>query len=469
MTARKTDQLIKEHDIRWVDLRFTDMLGKQHHVTFPSSQISDSFFEEGRKFDGSSLPGWKGIEDSDMVLIPDDDTALVDPFTDEATLIINADVFEPTTGKPYQRCPRSIAKKAEQWLASTGVADEAYVGPEAEFFVFDDIRWRVGMSGSMYSIRSEEAAWSSDLEIEDGNLGHRPGVKGGYFPVPPVDSLTEMRTAMCGALEAMGQVVELHHHEVGTAGQSEIGTRFNTLHKKGDEQQVFKYCIRRVAEAWGKTATFMPKPLVGDNGSGMHVHQSLAKNGDNIFSGDKYAGLSQEALWYIGGITKHGKALNAFTNASTNSYKRLVPGYEAPTNLCYSARNRSAGVRIPWESSPKAARIEARFPDASGNPYFTFAALLMAGVDGIINQIDPGEPSDIDLFHLTPEQKKGIPSVASTLEDALEALDRDRAFLTAGDVFTNDLIDGYIALKMKEVDRIRMETHPAEFELYYST
>ena len=469
MTGEKTRELAKANEIKWIDMRFSDLRGKHQHVTMPASVLEDSsFFSEGRKFDGSSIAGWKGIEESDMVLIPDDESALVDPFTDENTLIIECDVIEPTDGKAYSCCPRSVGKRAEAWLASTGVADQALFGPEAEFFIFDDVRWRVGMGGSMYNIESEEAAWSSDAEYEDGNLGHRPGVKGGYFPVPPVDSMMDLRTAICAALEAVGETVELHHHEVGTAGQNEIGTRYNTLTSKGDELQIFKYCVHRTCDEWGKTATFMPKPLVGDNGSGMHVHQSLVKDGANIFAGDVYAGLSETALFYIGGIIKHAHAVNAFTNATTNSYKRLIPGFEAPTKLVYSARNRSAALRIPWEGNPKAKRIEVRFPDASGNPYMTFAAMLMAGMDGVLNKIHPGDPTEINLYALSPEEDKKVPSVSDSLDKSLEALDKDRDFLKVGGVFSDELIDHYIALKNEEVDRIRMETHPVEFEMYYS-
>ncbi|MGI9344780.1 MAG: type I glutamate--ammonia ligase [Gammaproteobacteria bacterium] len=466
--AETAKDLIAQNKIKWIDMRFTDMRGKNHHVTLPASEANDSFFKSGRKFDGSSISGWRGIESSDMVLIPDQASAVVDPFSEENTLILFCDVIEPESGENYNRCPRSIGKKAIEHLRATGIADDAFFGPEPEFFVFDGIRWNVGMSGSSYEIESTEAAWNSNAEYEDGNMGHRPRVKGGYFPVPPVDSLMELRTAMCAALESMGMKVELHHHEVGTAGQCEIGTLFNSLHLKADELQNFKYCIHRVAEDWGHTATFMPKPIVGDNGNGMHVHQSLIKDGKNIFSGDGYANLSETALFYIGGIIKNAHALNAFTNSSTNSYKRLIPGFEAPTKLCYSSRNRSAAIRIPWEENIKATRIEARFPDASGNPYFTFAALMMAGLDGIQNKIHPGDPSTLDLFNLTPEQDKQIPSVASSLDVALDSLDRNREFLLQGDVFTNDLIDAYIKLKSEEVDRIRMETHPVEFDMYYS-
>ena len=468
MSAEEVTKLIEAEEIKMIDLRFTDTRGKEQHVTIPASMADEDFFENGKMFDGSSISGWKGIDESDMVLMPDNTTAVVDLFADENTLNIRCDVLEPATMEGYERCPRSLAKRAEAYLKSTGIADTAFFGPEPEFFVFDDVRWGAEMSGAFYKIDSEEAAWNTGKAYEDGNFGHRPGVKGGYFPVPPVDSLQDVRTAMCLALEDMGVSVEVHHHEVGTAGQCEIGTRFDTLVRKADELQIFKYCIHNVAHAYGKTATFMPKPLVGDNGSGMHVHSSLGKDGANIFAGDKYAGLSENALYYIGGIFKHARALNGFTNSGTNSYKRLVPGFEAPTLLAYSARNRSASIRIPHVANPKARRIEVRFPDANGNPYFIFTAIMMAGLDGIMNKIDPGAPLDKDLYDLPPEVEKDIPSVASSLDMALDALDADREFLLAGDVFSNDTIDAYISLKMEEVTRFRMSTHPVEFDMYYS-
>ena len=393
---------------------------------------------------------------------------MIDPFTDDATIILRCDVVEPSTMQGYERDPRSVAKRAEAYLTSTGLGDTAFFGPEPEFFVFDDVKFKVEMQGASYAINSEEAAWASNDSFDEGNTGHRPGVKGGYFPVPPVDSLHDIRAAMCTAMEQMGLDVEVHHHEVGTAGQCEIGIRFNTLVAKADEVQILKYCVHNVAHAYGKTATFMPKPLVGDNGSGMHVHQSIAKNGENTFAGDEYAGLSEAALYYIGGTIKHARAINAFANASTNSYKRLVPGFEAPVMLAYSARNRSASIRIPYEPSPKGKRIEVRFGDPTANPYLCFAAMLMAGLDGIQNKIHPGEAADKDLYDLPPEEAAEIPTVASTLEMALDALDADREFLTAGGVFTNDMIDGYIELKRSEVERLNMTTHPIEFDMYYS-
>jgi glutamine synthetase len=460
--------MLKDQDAKYVDLRFCDTLGKEQHVTIPTHAIDEDFFAEGKMFDGSSIAGWKGINESDMVLMPDVSTAVMDPFSEEATLILRCDILEPSTMEGYERDPRSVARRAEAYLKSTGIADEAYFGPEPEFFVFDDVRWGADMSGSFVKVDSDEAEWNSERVYEDGNIGHRPGVKGGYFPVPPVDSLHDMRGAMCLVMEEMGIVTEVHHHEVATAGQCEIGTKFNTLVRRADEVLIQKYVTHNVAHSYGKTATFMPKPLVGDNGSGMHVHQSLSKDGNNVFAGDKYGGLSQEALWYIGGIFKHARAINAFTNGSTNSYKRLVPGFEAPVLLAYSARNRSASVRIPWVSSQKARRIEIRFPDSAANPYLAFVAMMMAGLDGIQNQIDPGAPADKDLYDLPPEEEKKIPTVCHALDQALDALDKDRDFLKAGGVMTDDMIDGYIDLKMEEVTRMRMTTHPVEFDMYYS-
>ena len=466
--SERTLDLISTHDVRWVDLRFTDTKGKEQHVSIPAGAVDEDFFEAGKMFDGSSISGWKGINESDMILMPDDSTALLDPFTDDPTVILRCDIVEPATMQGYDRDPRSIAKRAEAFLTSTGLGDAAFFGPEPEFFVFEDVKWRADMSGASYEINAEEAAWSSNLDFEDGNTGHRPRVKGGYFPVPPVDSLHDIRAAMCAAMEQMGLDVEVHHHEVGTAGQCEIGVRFNTLVAKADEVQILKYCVLNVAHAYGKTATFMPKPLVGDNGSGMHCHQSIARDGENTFAGDGYAGLSDTALYYIGGIIKHARALNAFTNASTNSYKRLVPGFEAPVMLAYSARNRSASIRIPYEPLPKGKRIEVRFPDPTANPYLAFAAMLMAGIDGIQNKIHPGDSADKDLYDLPPEEAADIPTVASSLEIALDALETDREFLTAGGVFSDDMIDAYIELKREEVERLNMTTHPVEFDMYYS-
>lgn len=460
--------MIKDQDAKFVDLRFCDTLGKEQHVTVPAHTIDEDFFTEGKMFDGSSIAGWKGINESDMILMPEPETAVMDPFAEEASLIIRCDILEPSTMEGYGRDPRSVAKRAEAYLQSTGIGDAAFFGPEPEFFVFDDVRWGANMGGSFVKVDSEEAEWNSERFYEDGNTGHRPGVKGGYFPVPPVDSLHDMRAAMCLVMEEMGIVTEVHHHEVATAGQCEIGTRFNTLVHRADQILIQKYVTHNVAHSYGKTATFMPKPLVGDNGSGMHVHQSISRNGENIFAGDKYGGLSQEAMWYIGGIFKHARAINAFANGTTNSYKRLVPGFEAPVLLAYSARNRSASVRIPWVANQKARRIELRFPDSVGNPYLTFVSMMMAGLDGIQNQIDPGAPADKDLYDLPPEEEKKIPTVAHSLDQALEALDTDRDFLKAGNVMTDDLIDAYIELKMEEVTRMRMTTHPIEFDMYYS-
>ncbi|CAG1065282.1 3-(hydroxyamino)phenol mutase [uncultured bacterium] len=468
MAAADVLKMIQEKEVKFVDLRFTDTRGKEQHVTVPSHQFGADKFESGHAFDGSSIAGWKGIQASDMLLMPDADTANIDPFMDETTLNITCDVVEPSDGKGYERDPRSLAKRAEAYLKSTGLGDIAYFGPEPEFFIFDSVEWSVDMSGSYCRVFSEEAAWSTAEKFEGGNKGHRPTIKGGYFPVPPVDSLQDIRSAMCLALEEMGVEVEVHHHEVANAGQCEIGTRFNTLVKRADWLQVMKYVIHNVAHAYGKTATFMPKPIVGDNGSGMHCHQSVWKGGQNLFAGNGYSGLSDFALYYIGGIIKHARALNAITNPGTNSYKRLVPGFEAPVKLAYSARNRSASIRIPYVPNPKGRRIEVRFPDPTCNPYLGFAAMLMAGLDGVQNKIHPGDPADKNLYDLPPEEDAKIPTVCSSLDQALEYLDQDREFLTRGGVFTNDMIDAYIDLKMEEVTRFRMTTHPVEYDMYYS-
>ena len=461
-------RLIEEKEVKFVDFRFTDTKGKEQHVTVTAHTVDEDLFENGKMFDGSSIAGWKGINESDMILMPDPASAVIDPFFEHTTLNLVCDVVEPSTMQGYERDPRSLAKRAEAYLKSTGIADTAYFGPENEFFVFDDVRWSSDMSGASYKIDSSEAGWNTEKVYQDGNMGHRPGIKGGYFPVPPVDSLQDIRSEMCSAMAEMGMSVEVHHHEVATAGQCEIGALFNTLVRKADEVQTYKYCVHNVAHAFGKTATFMPKPLVGDNGNGMHVHQSLSKGGQNLFSGELYGGLSEAALYYIGGLIKHARALNAFTNASTNSYKRLVPGFEAPVMLAYSARNRSASIRIPWVSSPKARRIEVRFPDSTANPYLAFSAMVMAGLDGIMNKIHPGDAMDKDLYDLPPEEEKQIPQVCFAFDQALDALDTDREFLKAGGVFTDDMLDAYIALKMEEVTRLRMTTHPVEFDLYYS-
>ena len=468
MSFDHIEPLLKTHKIEFVDLRFADMRGVQHHVTFPATIVDAALFEDGKMFDGSSISGWRGIQNSDMVLLPDAGTAFVDPFTADPTLVLTCDVLDPATMQAYTRDPRGVARRAEAYLKSTGIADQAFFGPEPEFFIFDSVRFGNEMGHTFYQIDSEEAHWNSAREYAGGNSGYRPMVKGGYFPVPPVDSLHDLRAEMCKTLGKVGIEVEVHHHEVANAGQCEIGTRFNSLMHKADELLTMKYVIKNVAHRGGKTATFMPKPLVGDNGSGMHVHMSLAKGGLNLFAGDGYSGLSQTALWYIGGIFRHARAINAFANASTNSYKRLVPGFEAPVMLAYSASNRSASCRIPFVPNPKARRIEIRFPDPMNSGYLTFAALLMAGLDGIKNQIDPGAPSDKDLYDLPPEEEKNYPTVCHSLDQALEALDADREFLKAGGVFSDDFIDAYIALKMKEVTAFRAATHPLEYQLYYT-
>jgi glutamine synthetase len=468
-TAKDVMKMMTDNEVLFVDLRFTDTKGKEQHVSVPAKMFDEDKFEHGHAFDGSSIAGWKGIEASDMLLVPDPASARMDPFREENTLIVTCDVVEPSTGKGYDRDPRSLAKRAEAYLKSTGVGDTAYFGPEPEFFIFDSVTWNVDMSGCAVRIKSEEAPWSTGLDYEAGNLAHRPPVKGGYFPVPPVDSFQDIRSEMCLLLEQQGVEVEVHHHEVAAPGQCEIGTKFNTLVKRADWLQIMKYTIWNVAASYGKTATFMPKPVVGDNGSGMHVHQSVWKDGANLFAGNGYGGLSDFALYYIGGIIKHARALNAITNPGTNSYKRLVPGFEAPVKLAYSARNRSASIRIPYVNNPKGRRIEVRFPDPTANPYLSFAAMLMAGLDGVQNKIHPGEAADKNLYDLPPEEDAKIPTVCSSLDQALEYLDKDREFLTRGGVFSNDLIDAYIALKMEEVTRFRMTTHPIEFDMYYSS
>ena len=459
---------IKENDVKFIDLRFTDTKGKEQHVSIPHHQVDEDFFEDGKMFDGSSIAGWKGINESDMVLMPVAESVKLDPFTEETTLIVRCDVVEPSTLQGYERDPRSVAKRAEDYMRSTGIADTVLFGPEPEFFLFDDVKYKSDMSGSMYKVDAVEAAWNSDKDYEGGNTGHRPGVKGGYFPCSPVDSSQDWRSATCLVLEELGQVVEAHHHEVATAGQNEIATRFNSMVLKADEIQEMKYVIHNMAHLYGKTATFMPKPIVGDNGSGMHCHQSLAKDGVNLFAGDKYGGLSEEALYYIGGIIKHAKAINAFANASTNSYKRLVPGFEAPVMLAYSARNRSASIRIPVVPSAKGRRIEVRFPDPTANPYLAFSAMLMAGLDGIKNKIDPGKSFDDDLYSLSEDEVKKLPTVCGSLREAMQNLDEDRKFLTEGGVFTDDQIDAYIELKFQEIYKFEHTPHPIEFEMYYS-
>ncbi|MCH8521146.1 type I glutamate--ammonia ligase [Glycocaulis sp.] len=457
---------IKDENIEYVDLRFTDTRGKLQHVTFDKSMVDADFFEDGQMFDGSSISGWKAINESDMVLKPDTASAFVDPFFQEPTLAVFCDIYDPVSGEPYNRDPRTTAKKAETYLASAGVGDTAYFGPEAEFFVFDDVRWKTAQNETGYVLDSEEGPYNSGTMMEGGNLGHRPGPKGGYFPVPPIDSAQDMRTEMLAVMRELGLEPEKHHHEVAPS-QHELGMKFSTLLTMADRMQLYKYIVHNVAASYGKTATFMPKPVYADNGSGMHVHQSIWKDGKPMFAGEKYADLSEMCLYYIGGIIKHARAINAFANPTTNSYKRLVPGYEAPVLLAYSARNRSASIRIPYVGSPKGKRIEARFPDPAGNPYLTFTALLMAGLDGIANKIHPGDAMDKDLYDLPPEELKDIPTVSRNLREALENLDADRGFLKKGGVMDDDQIDAYIELKMEEVSRIEHHPHPVEFDLYY--
>ena len=457
---------IKEKDVQYVDLRFTDIRGKMQHVTFDLSMVDKDLFVDGTMFDGSSIAGWKAINESDMLLMPDPSSARIDPFFQNTTLAIMCDILNPNDNTAYNRDPRMMAKKAENFLKSSGVGDTAFFGPEAEFFVFDDVRWNTDPNNTGYSFDDRELPFNTGKHYEGGNMGHRPGPKGGYFPVPPIDSLQDMRSEMLTLMAELGLQPEKHHHEVAPA-QHELGMKFNTLVQMADNMQLYKYIVHNVAHSYGKTATFMPKPYYKDNGSGMHVHQSIWKDGKPLFAGDKYADLSQECLWYIGGIIKHAKAINAFSNATTNSYKRLVPGYEAPVLLAYSARNRSASVRIPWTPNPKGKRIEVRFPDPASNPYLTFTALMMAGLDGIAKKIDPGPSMDKDLYALPPEELKNIPTVCGSLREALKSLDADRDFLKAGGVMDDDFIDSYIDLKMEDVMRVDMHPHPVEFDMYY--
>ena len=469
MTFDEIKQLIDEHNVQYADLRFTNTKGKEQHITLPIHLITESFFSDGKLFDGSSMPGWCTINKSDMLLMPVDGPVFLDPFFKVPTIIIRCDILDPTTLAGYEKDPRSIARRAENFMRSEGIADEAFLGPELEFYMFDGIRFKHDMSGCMYQIEDYEAAWNSDKEYTDRpNLGHRPMVQGGYFPVPPVDSSQDIRTQMCEVLKKFDIEPEAHHHEVGTAGQNEIATKYNSLTKKADEVMNYKYVVQNVANLNNKTVTFMPKPMKGEAGSGMHCHMSLSKDGKNLFAGNLYGGLSQEALWFIGGIIKHAKSLNAFTNASTNSYKRLVPHFEAPVLLAYSASNRSAAIRIPHAVNPSTAHIEVRFPDCLCNPYLCFAALTMAGLDGIINRIEPGDPLDKNLYDLPPEELTGIPTVADSLGEALEALKADHEYLLAGGVFTEEAIQSYIELKAQEVSLVRDTPHPAEFSLYYS-
>ena len=460
-------QLVKDKDVKFVDLRFTDSKGKMQHVTADVSCVDEAMFTEGYAFDGSSIAGWKGIEASDMLLMPDAASAHIDPFFAQSTLAVFCDVLEPSTGQSYERDPRSIAKKAESYMLSLGIGDRVYFGPEAEFFIFDDVKFSTDMYNVGFKVNSSELPSNSATDYEMGNLAHRPRVKGGYFPVPPIDSCQDIRSEMLSVLTEMGVVVEKHHHEVASA-QHELGVKFGPMIQMADHMQIYKYVVHQVAQAYGKTATFMPKPIFGDNGSGMHVHQSIWKGGLPMFAGNKYADLSEMCLFYIGGILKHAKAINAFTNPLTNSYKRLVPGYEAPVLLAYSARNRSASCRIPHVSSPKAKRIEIRFPDPGANPYLAFTAMLMAGLDGINNKIHPGEPMDKNLYDLPPAELAKIPTVAGSLREALDSLDKDRAFLKAGGVMNDDMIDAYIELRMAENMRYEMTPHPVEYDMYYS-
>jgi glutamine synthetase len=465
--TKKVFDLIKEHDVKFVDFRFTDPRGKWQHTAQTVESVDEGMLEDGIMFDGSSIAGWKDINESDMTLLPDCDSAVLDPFAAQPHLILFCDILEPTTGQPYERDPRSTAKRAEAYIQQTGVADKMFVGPELEFFVFDDVRYGVGMQECYYQLDEMEGPYNTGRALEGGNYGHRPGVKGGYFPVPPVDSMTDLRAEMLTVMASMGVVVEKHHHEVAPS-QNELGTGLQTLLKQADTVQIYKYVVQNVAHQYGKTATFMPKPIAGDNGSGMHVHQSLWKDGKPLFAGSGYADLSETCLFYIGGIIKHAKAINAFTNPSTNSYKRLIPGFEAPVLLAYSARNRSASCRIPYSASPKGKRVEVRFPDPTANPYLAFTAMLMAGLDGIENKIHPGDPMDKNLYDLPPEELKDVPTVCHSLRQACNALVADREFLKKGDVFTDDQIDGYLALKWEEIYKFEHAPHPIEFQMYYS-
>jgi glutamine synthetase len=460
-------EMLKEKDVQYVDFRFTDPRGKWQHTAQHITTINEDTFSDGIMFDGSSIAGWKVINESDMILLPDPATAVMDPFSAQPTLILFCDVLEPSTGQGYTRDPRTIAKRAEAYLNSAGIGDTAYFGPEAEFFIFDDVRYDVSMNNTFYAIDSSEGPYVSGAVFEVGNLGHRPQIKGGYFPVPPVDSMSDIRSEMLSVMAQMGVEVEKHHHEVAPS-QNELGIKFSTLLRCADNMQIYKYAVQMVAHTYGKTATFMPKPVIDDNGSGMHTHQSIWKDGKNLFAGSGYADLSDTALHYIGGIIKHAKALNAFTNPTTNSYKRLIPGFEAPVLLAYSSRNRSASCRIPYVSSPNGKRVEVRFPDPTANPYLAFAAMLMAGLDGIENRIDPGDAMDKNLYDLPPEELQGVPTVCGSLREALGVLDEDRDFLKRGDVIDDDAIDGYLELKWEEVFAFEHTPHPIEFQLYYS-
>ncbi|MCB9948505.1 MAG: type I glutamate--ammonia ligase [Rhodospirillaceae bacterium] len=465
--VKKTLEMIKEHDVKYVDFRFTDPRGKWQHTAQHISTVDEDMLTDGIMFDGSSIAGWKVINESDMTLMPDCASAVMDPFSAQPQLILFCDTLEPSTGQPYERCPRSVARKAEKYMESIGVGDTAVFGPEAEFFVFDDVKVKSDMNVQYYELDSEEGPYNSGRTYEDGNTGHRPGVKGGYFPVPPVDSGTDLRAEMLSTMAEMGVIVEKHHHEVAPS-QHELGIKFDELVTCADRMQIYKYCVHMVAHSYGKTATFMPKPIKGDNGSGMHVHQSIWKDGKPVFAGSGYADLSETALYYIGGIIRHARTLNAFTNPTTNSYKRLIPGFEAPVLLAYSARNRSASCRIPHSASPKGKRVEVRFPDPAANPYLAFAAMLMAGLDGIQNRIHPGDPIDKNLYDLPPEELANVPTVCGSLREALTNLEQDHDFLLKGDVFTKDLIEGYLDLKWEDVYAFEHTPHPIEVQMYYS-
>ncbi len=467
MSAKDLVKRIADEDIQYVDIRFTDPRGRLQHVTVINDEVDVDFLEGGFMFDGSSIAGWKSIDQSDMKLIPDVDSAYIDPFYAEKTICVHCHVVEPDTGETYERCPRSTAMRAENYLIASGIGDQSFWGPEAEFFLFDDVRYSNTINKVSYEVDAADASWNTDAEFEMGNMGHRPGLKGGYFPVNPTDSAQDLRGEMLSTMKRIGMKVDKHHHEVASC-QHELGLVFGPLTKQADELQKYKYIVHNVAHAYGKSATFMPKPIYGDNGTGMHVNMSIWKDGKPLFAGDKYADLSQEALYFIGGILKHSRALNAITNPSTNSYKRLIPGFEAPVLLAYSASNRSGGVRIPWSESPKAKRVEARFPDPAANPYLCFAALLMAGLDGIKNKIDPGEASDKDLYDLPAEELAEIPTVCGSLREALNELEKDMDFLLAGDVFTKSQIEGYMDLKWEEVYSYEHTPHPVEFQMYYS-
>lgn len=469
MSGNVVRDAIEHHQAKFIDLRFTDLRGREQHITISREGLDDAVIEKGKAIDGSSFEGWQKIHQSDLMLFPDTSSIMLDPFYQEKTIFIRCNVMNPKTNEGYARDPRSIATRAEAYLRETGIADEAYFGPEPEFFLFDDVRFESGISGSFYRIDSEEAQWNSGKTVEGGNIGHRPRIKGGYFPVPPVDSSQDIRSAISEVLESLGMMVEAHHHEVATANQCEVATRYKKLLNKADDMQILKYVVHNVAHQYGKTATFMPKPLVGDNGNGMHCHQSLTKDGVNLFSGEEYGGLSKLALHYIGGIIHHARALNALTNPTVNSYKRLLPGFEAPILLAYSERNRSAGIRIPLVFSPNARRIEVRFPDATANPYVAFSAMMMAGLDGIQRELHPGDAMEKNLYNLPESDLAALPRVAGSLEEAVSHLRDDHEFLLKGGVFSEEFIKAHIELCESDMMYLRSMVHPAEFELYYSS